>query len=130
MIDCVTRVIQTQLINTAADCVNVYKAVVPSRPPNPSKQKVHSHIGNHGRPLALCSPLTYGTPDMDIDRIRAFVLRLKPDLVCDDCVAERLNITATAVAPVTNELAGRTEFERAVGMCALCQNTRQTIHAR
>lgn len=67
---------------------------------------------------------------MDIDRIRAFVQRLKPNLVCDDCIADRLNITVKAVAPMTNELAGHTEFERSVGTCTLCGNTRQTIHAR
>lgn len=67
---------------------------------------------------------------MSINRIKAFVERLKPERVCDDCIAERLAITGTAVATVINELVGRTEFERTVGACAFCQDNRQTTRAR
>ncbi len=66
---------------------------------------------------------------MNIDRIRAFVHRLKPNLECDHCIADRLDIAGTTVCPATNELAGRTELVRAVGTSTLCQTTRQTLQA-
>jgi uncharacterized protein YaaQ len=56
-----------------------------------------------------------------IDRIRAFVTRLAPAAVCDDCIAERLELSVRQQAiDVTRELAGTQGFVRQKGPCALC----------
>jgi len=68
---------------------------------------------------------------MIYNRIKAFVGRLAPELVCDSCVVERLEVGDDA-APVAvlHELAGSPEFERQVGPCALCGENTQAIRRK
>lgn len=56
------------------------------------------------------------------DDVRAFVTRLSPEAVCDDCIAERLGLTVRQHANhKTRELAGSGRFERRKGPCVLCR---------
>lgn len=56
-----------------------------------------------------------------LDRVRKFVERLAPEPVCDDCIAEKLELTIRQNAGhLTNELAGTDHFARDHAPCALC----------
>ena len=56
-----------------------------------------------------------------LDEVRRFVARLAPDAVCDDCIAERLDLSVRQHANhKTRELAGSGGFERRKGPCSLC----------
>jgi hypothetical protein len=56
-----------------------------------------------------------------LDAVRAFVARLSPDAVCDDCISERLELSVRQHANhKTRELAGADGFERRKGSCSLC----------
>ena len=56
-----------------------------------------------------------------LEQVRAFISRLSPDAVCDDCIAERLELSVRQHANhKTSELAGGHGFERARSECSLC----------
>jgi hypothetical protein len=62
------------------------------------------------------------------DKVRAFVARLAPEPVCDDCIAERLELPARQhVSRQTRELAGSEGFVRAKRPCSLCGETKLVI---
>lgn len=64
---------------------------------------------------------------MIYNRIRAFVERLSPELVCEACVVERLEIREEQMAAsIIHELTGHAEFERELGPCAMCGEVTQT----
>jgi hypothetical protein len=64
-----------------------------------------------------------------LDQVKAFVARLSPDAVCDDCIAERLDFTVRQHANhKTRELAGTSGFERSKGPCILCGAEKLVIH--
>jgi uncharacterized protein YaaQ len=63
-----------------------------------------------------------------LDEVRAFVARLSPDAVCDDCVAERLQLSVRQHANhKTRELAGTGGFERRKDICSLCGGEKLVI---
>lgn len=63
-----------------------------------------------------------------LDEVRAFVTRLSPDPVCDDCIAERLNLSVRQHANhKTRELAGSDGFARRKGACSLCGSEKLVI---
>lgn len=63
-----------------------------------------------------------------LDQVRAFVTRLSPDAVCDDCIAERLQLSVRQHANhKTRELAGTAGFERRKDMCSLCEAEKLVI---
>ena len=62
------------------------------------------------------------------DRVRALIERLAPEPVCDDCIAERLELTVRQGANhATRELAGGDGFERKLAACSLCGATKKVI---
>lgn len=62
------------------------------------------------------------------DDVRAFVTRLSPDAVCDDCIAGRLGLTVRQHANhKTRELAGTDGFERQKAACSLCGEVKLVI---
>ena len=66
-----------------------------------------------------------------LDEVRAFVSRLSPDAVCDDCVADRLHLTVRQHANhKTRELARTEGFERRKGACSLCGAEKLVIRRR
>lgn len=63
-----------------------------------------------------------------LDRVRSLVIRLAPEPVCDDCIAERLSLTVRQHANRnTRELAGTAGLERQIGECTLCGRTKNVI---
>lgn len=57
----------------------------------------------------------------ELAKVRAFIGRLAPQPVCDDCIADRLALSLHAPAHHrTRELAGTDGFERRLDDCALC----------
>jgi hypothetical protein len=63
-----------------------------------------------------------------LDDVAAFIGRLSPDAVCDDCIAERLKLTVRQHANhKTRELAGSGGYERRKGPCSLCRGEKLVI---
>ncbi len=61
-------------------------------------------------------------------QIERLVVRLDGAGVCDDCIAERLDLgTGGAASAVMGELGGRAGFERAKDDCTLCGESRTVI---
>jgi hypothetical protein len=62
------------------------------------------------------------------DDVRAFVTRLSPDAVCDDCIADRLGLSVRQHANhKTRELVGSAGFERHKAPCSLCGDDKLVI---
>ena len=56
-----------------------------------------------------------------IDDVRNLIAQLSPGPVCDDCIADRLQLSVRQQANhKTRELAGVDGFERRKGSCSLC----------
>jgi hypothetical protein len=63
-----------------------------------------------------------------LDEVRALIVRLSPQAVCDDCIAERLNLSVRQHANhKTRELAGSDGFERRKDICGLCASEKLVI---
>ena len=63
-----------------------------------------------------------------LDDVRAFVTRLSPDPVCDDCIADRLSLSVRQHANhKSRELAGTDRFERKRDSCSLCGKEKLVI---
>lgn len=63
-----------------------------------------------------------------LDAVRKLVVRLSPDPVCDDCIADRLDLSQRQNANhKTRELAGQDGFERFKAECSLCGATKLVI---
>ncbi len=63
-----------------------------------------------------------------LDDVRRFITRLAPAAVCDDCIAERLDLSIRQHANhKTRELAGSKGFERQKGICSLCGSDKLVI---
>jgi hypothetical protein len=61
----------------------------------------------------------------DVERL---VMRLAPEPVCDDCIAERLALSVRQHANhKTRELAGSNGFVRSKDICSLCGATKLVI---
>ncbi|MDT9598619.1 hypothetical protein [Sphingosinicella rhizophila] len=65
-----------------------------------------------------------------LERVRAFVTRLAGKPVCDDCIAEKLQLSVRQHANHnTRELAGEPGFERGKDACTLCQSAKLVIRS-
>jgi hypothetical protein len=62
--------------------------------------------------------------------VRAFIGRLAPGAVCDDCVAHRLEIPALDASYASRELTGTAGFERDKGECSLCGATKEVTRLK
>ena len=63
-----------------------------------------------------------------LDRVRGLIERLSPEPICDDCIAERLELSLRQHANhKTRELAGTQGFERCMEPCAICGATKLVI---
>jgi len=66
-----------------------------------------------------------------LDKVRGLIERLSPEPVCDECVAERLQLATISQAnKKTRELAGSHGFERKLDVCSLCGAPRTVIRRR
>jgi hypothetical protein len=60
-----------------------------------------------------------------LDAVRALIARLSPEPICDDCIADKLDLSVRQHANrKTRELAGEGGFERTKGECGLCRATK------
>ncbi len=65
------------------------------------------------------------------DRIAALITRLGPVPICDDCIVERLHLTALDEASQrTHELAGQGGYERSTAECGTCGQSKSVIRRR
>ena len=63
-----------------------------------------------------------------LDDVAAFVARLAPEPVCDDCIAERLSLSVRQHANhKSRELAGSGGYERRKAPCSLCGGEKLVI---
>ncbi len=63
-----------------------------------------------------------------LDQVKSLIERLAPEPVCDDCIAERLSLTARQqVNHKSREIAGMAGFESQNGECALCGATKKVV---
>lgn len=63
-----------------------------------------------------------------LDLVRRWVERLAPSPVCDDCLAERIDMARPEdIAPAVGELAAMREFARERGDCGLCGENRAVV---
>jgi hypothetical protein len=63
-----------------------------------------------------------------LEKVRSLIKRLSPDPICDDCIAERLDLSIRQHANhKTRELAGTDGFERQLDKCSLCAGTKKVI---
>lgn len=65
------------------------------------------------------------------DQVSAFIERLAPEPVCDDCITERLGLSVRQHANhKTRELAGQAGFDRRLDICALCGAAKKVIRKK
>ncbi len=63
-----------------------------------------------------------------LDQVRRLIERLAPAPICDECIGERLGLSARdQTAQAASELAGTGGFERRKDECAICGATRLVI---
>jgi hypothetical protein len=63
-----------------------------------------------------------------LDVVRRWVERLAPTPVCDDCLAERIEMArAEDIGPAVGELVATRDFARERGTCGLCGENRAVI---
>ena len=63
-----------------------------------------------------------------LDEVRALIVRMSPQAICDDCIAERLRLSVRQHANhKTRELAGTGGFERRKDLCSLCGGEKLVI---
>ena len=61
------------------------------------------------------------------DAVRKLIERLTPEPVCDECIADRLDLADRQDAGIAaNELAATSQFERRRDACTLCGITKAT----
>jgi hypothetical protein len=86
-----------------------------------ARGKVHSTPWFAKSYSSLAGEIGYGCRMAALDNVRALIIRLSPEPICDDCVAERLNLSVRQLANQhTRELAGMNGFERRKDICSLC----------
>ena len=66
-----------------------------------------------------------------LDQVRALIERLAPKAICDDCIAERLDLGVRQHANhKTRELAGSHGFVRDKSTCSMCGSIKLAISKR
>ena len=66
-----------------------------------------------------------------LERVRALIERLSPEPICDDYIAQKLDLTVRQHANhKTRELAGATGFERRNDICSICCGEKVVIRRK
>lgn len=69
--------------------------------------------------------------NMIASQIERLIARLDGAAICDDCIADRLDLAARSpVDVVTRELGGQRGYERSKDDCTLCARTQIVIRHR
>ncbi|WP_310531238.1 hypothetical protein [Novosphingobium sp.] len=64
-------------------------------------------------------------------RVKALIERLAPDPICSHCIVERLGLDEIETSErFANELVGVKGFERQIGSCAICGESKKAIRFR
>jgi len=65
------------------------------------------------------------------DQVRRMIERLAPEPICDDCIADKLELAdGQSVAQASRELAGQDGFERARDRCTICGLSKRVTRKR
>jgi len=65
------------------------------------------------------------------DQVRRMIERLAPEPICDECIADKLELTDwQGVAQSSRELAGQDGFERARDLCTICDASKLVTRKR
>ena len=65
------------------------------------------------------------------DQVKAFIERLAPQPVCDDCITDRLGLPERDLASHNaNQLVGTAGFERRLDACSLCSIEKQVVRRK
>lgn len=63
-----------------------------------------------------------------LERVHDFLVQQSPRTICDDCIADRLELTVRQHANhKTRELAHKPTFKREIGPCAICKAEKKVI---
>jgi hypothetical protein len=63
-----------------------------------------------------------------LEEVERLIVRLSPEAICDDCIADRLDLSVRQHANhKTRELAGSAGFDRRKSECSLCRQTKLVI---
>lgn len=63
-----------------------------------------------------------------LDQVKALIERLSQQPICDDCIAEKLDLNVRQYANrKTRELAGAHGFERRIDACSMCGSQQKVI---
>ena len=65
-----------------------------------------------------------------VTRVQAFIQRLTPEAVCDDCISRHLELVDLDASYASRELAGTAGFERQKGECSLCGVAREVTRLK
>jgi hypothetical protein len=66
-----------------------------------------------------------------LERVRQLVVRISPDEICDDCLADKLQLADRQRAnAATRELAAEARYIRSQDQCALCDQRKKVISYR
>ena len=68
--------------------------------------------------------------DDTVARVQAFIGRMAPEAVCDDCLAQRRELADLDASYTSRELAGWAGFERQKGACSLCEATKEVTRLK
>ena len=63
-----------------------------------------------------------------LGRVREFLIERSPIAICDDCIAERLDLSVRQYANhITRELAPTPRFDRRKDICGVCGSVKKVI---
>lgn len=63
-----------------------------------------------------------------LDDVRDLIIKSSPDAICDDCIADRLNLSVRQHANhKTRELAQQTGYDRRKDECFVCGANKKVI---
>jgi len=64
----------------------------------------------------------------DKERVRELLIKKSPMAICDDCIAERLDLSVRQYANhTTRELAPTPRFDRRKDTCGICGSVKKVI---
>lgn len=63
-----------------------------------------------------------------LEDVEKLIVRISPEPICDDCIAEKLNLSIRQHANhKTRELAGENGYRRSKDICSICEGTKLVI---
>jgi hypothetical protein len=89
------------------------------------------HVGDRNKRFEQRWHGTVSRQHTDLERVRLLVERLRPEAICDECIADKLELPLSDDAFCqSGELAGTLGFERKIGNCAICRVAKKVIRRK